>query len=310
MSQATQACVLALDRGLLEITGPTRAKFLHNLVSNDVENLKPGQGRSAALMDVKGHVIALIRVLAGEKDLVLEMPKDRIDRVQAVLEHYRVAAPVRFKRLEGAVLALFGEGAATLLTSLGIGAPSDLDDHVRGTVAGEEVHVVRASDVPRSGFVIHMAERSLAPVTEGLIAKGAIRADAATLDALRVEEGLPWFGHDVTEANLLHETGLVKTHHSSTKGCYVGQEVIARLEARGGKVNKALRGLRLSTPARAGDVVHDADGKDVGRVTTAAVSSRLGPVALAYVHRTRFDPGTALVVHDAPATVVALPFSQ
>jgi tRNA-modifying protein YgfZ len=113
----------------------------------------------------------------------------------------------------------------------------------------------------------------------------------------------PWYGPDVTEENLLHETGLVGECHSPAKGCYVGQEVVARLEARGGNVNKALRGLRLSAPASAGAAV-TVEGRDVGRVTTAGVSPRLGPIALAYVHRSHFAPGTAVEVGGAPATVV------
>jgi folate-binding protein YgfZ len=128
-----------------------------------------------------------------------------------------------------------------------------------------------------------------------------------TLDVLRIEDGRPWYGPDITEDNLLHETGLIGEYHSPTKGCYVGQEVIARLDARGGNVNKVLRGLRLSAPARAGSPV-TFEGKDLGRVTTAGLSPRLGPVAMGYVHRSRFDPGTPVEVDGAAATVVTLPF--
>ena len=134
-------------------------------------------------------------------------------------------------------------------------------------------------------------------------AAGARPAGRDAIDALRVEALRPWYGSDVTEENLLHETGLVGERHSPAKGCYVGQEVVARLEARGGNVNKALRGLRLSEPAEDGAVV-SAEGREVGRVTTAAVSPRLGPIALAYVHRGHFAQGTAVLVDGAPATVV------
>ena len=107
----------------------------------------------------------------------------------------------------------------------------------------------------------------------------------------------------MTEDNLLHETGLVNEYSSFNKGCYLGQEVVARLDARGGHVNKALRGLRLSVPAPKGALVLAA-GKEVGRVTTSAFSPRLGPIALAYVHRSHFAPGTELEVAGAVATVV------
>jgi folate-binding Fe-S cluster repair protein YgfZ len=92
------------------------------------------------------------------------------------------------------------------------------------------------------------------------------------------------------------------------KGCYVGQEVVARLEARGGHVSRALRGLRLGAPATAGAAVQ-AEGTDVGRVTTSAVSPRLGPIAMAYVHRRAYEPGTAVEVGGAAAVVTALPFA-
>jgi folate-binding Fe-S cluster repair protein YgfZ len=114
---------------------------------------------------------------------------------------------------------------------------------------------------------------------------------------------------DVGADNLLHETGLVHEYHSPTKGCYVGQEVMARLDARGGNVNKLLRGLRLATPVAPGAPIR-ADDREVGRVTTAAVSPRLGPIALGYVHRSRFEPGTRVEVGGTEATVDSLPLDR
>jgi folate-binding protein YgfZ len=140
-------------------------------------------------------------------------------------------------------------------------------------------------------------------VWQALRAAGARPVGFDALDALRVEAMRPWYGSDVTEENLLHEAGLVGECHSPAKGCYVGQEVVARLSARGGHVNKALRGLRLSAPTASGTSL-TVEGKDVGRVTTAAVSPRLGPIALAYVHRSHFGAGSTVEVDGAPATVV------
>lgn len=305
----TTASFAKLDRSLLAVTGPQRAKFLHNVLTNDVAGLLPGQGRPAALLDVKGHVVALIRVLVGsEQDIVLELPADRLVRVQDLLEHYRVAAPVRFRALDGAVFGLWGPDAAAVLERLGSVPPMNAEAHVFATVEGHVLHLVRASDMPQGGFVIHVPNEAVSAGVRALLRAGATEGHREELDAFRIEEGLPWYGADVTEANLLHESGLVKTHHSSTKGCYIGQEVIARLEARGGNVNKMLRGLRLSAPAAPGDLVADEDGKELGRVTTSATSARFGPIAMAYVHRSRFDPGTILQVRNQAATVVALPF--
>ncbi len=297
------------ERRLLEVAGPTRAKFLHNLLSSDVEHLQAGQGCLGALMDVKGHLLALTRALATDQAMVLELPGNRIDRVLRLLEHYRVAAPVRFAVPNAIVIGLFGADAASVLESAGIAPPAQDEAHVEAELAGTTVRVVRAGDMPRPGFVLHTEADAGPGLTKALIGGGVRPVERQVLDALRVEQGLPWYGVDVTEANLLHETGLVPTHHSSTKGCYVGQEVVARLEARGGKVNKALRGLKLAEPARPGQPIHDDEGKEIGRITTAAVSPRFGPIALAYIHRSRFEPGTVVAVNGKDATVVALPFA-
>jgi folate-binding protein YgfZ len=179
----------------------------------------------------------------------------------------------------------------------------DPEAHEVAALAGQAVRLVRAGDLPAGGFVLHAAPSGATAVWEAVRAAGARPVGQDALDALRVEALRPWYGSDVTEENLLHETGLVGECHSPAKGCYVGQEVVARLEARGGHVNKALRALRLTAAAAPGAPV-SVEGKEVGRVTTAAVSPRLGPVALAYVHRSHFAPGTAVEVGGAPATVV------
>jgi folate-binding protein YgfZ len=296
------------DRGVLEASGPQRQKFLQAILSNDVLSREPGQGCRAALMSVKGHLLAFMRVLV-QKDVVrLEMPADRLKTVEDALVFYRVAAPVRFKARPTTVLALMGPEARGVLARAGCEVPELAPEaHVPGTVAGEPVLVVRAGDMPADGYVLHAKPEAAAPVSAALQVAGAVPIGRDTLDVLRIEDGRPWFGPDITEQNLLHETGLVGEYHSPTKGCYVGQEVIARLDARGGNVNKTMRGLRLSATAQAGSTV-TSEGKEVGRITTAGVSPRLGPIAMGYVHRSRFEPGTHVEVDGAPAAVVRLPF--
>jgi aminomethyltransferase len=171
------------------------------------------------------------------------------------------------------------------------------------------VRVIRGGDLPVPGFVLHVVETEAVAVAEALRVAGAFPLDAAALDALRVEAGRPWYGRDVSSDNLLHETGLVAECCSLQKGCYLGQEVIARLDARGGNVNKRLRGLRLTAPAADGAAVRSED-KDVGTITTAAVSPRFGPIALAYLHRSHADAGTEITVLGLPATVADLPLAE
>lgn len=295
------------DRALLSVTGPLRQKFLHNILSNDVSSRAPGQGSRAALMDVKGHLLAFVRALVDANEVVLEVAGGKADAVEAALVHYRVAAPVRFARSETAVIGLVGPRSIEVLGGDGAAlAALAPESHVMADVAGSPVRVIRGGDMPAAGYVLHVPRESRAAVVDALQSRGAAAIERAVVDVLRIEDGRPWFGPDVTEENLLHETGLVKEMHSSTKGCYVGQEVIARLEARGGNVNKLLRGLRLSAPCAAGDAIHAA-GKDVGRVTSAGVSPALGAIAMGYVHRSAADPGTEVEVGAATGTVARLP---
>ena len=307
--QAREQVALAnlSDRAVLAATGPKRQSFLHGILSNDIAGRTPGQGVRSALMDAKGHLLCLFRVLVTPDALLLEMPAGRLAFVNEALERYRVAAPVRLAARPTTVLGLLGPRAADALRSIGASeVPADRESHVVSSLGGSEVRIVRAGELPADGYALHAPPEGAEAVREELLAAGAAVLDGATLDALRIEDGRAWFGPDVTDENLLFETGMAAEYHVP-KGCYVGQEVVARLEARGGNVSRVLRGLRLTAPAAAGDVVR-AEGSDVGRVTTAAVSPRLGPIAMAYVHRRAFEPGTAVEVDGAPAVVAALPF--
>jgi len=299
-------------RGLLAVTGPTRVKFLQGLLSNDLASRRPGQGVAAALMDVKGRLLALLRVLATDEAVLLEMPSSCLDVVERLLVHYRVAAPVRFARKPLAAVGLLGPAAKDTLARAGVevAASAAVEDHVMGAMGGVEVRVVRAGDLPADGWIIHaIDDAAAATVREVLVAAGAAPlSGSSVLDTLRVEDGRPWYGIDITEENLLHETGLVAEYHSPSKGCYVGQEVVARLEARGAKVNKSLRGLALESPVAAGAAI-TVDDREVGRVTTAGMSPRRGPIAMGFVHRSAAEPGTAIRAGSSPGTVERLPLA-
>ena len=296
------------ERALLAVSGPERQKFLHNMLSNDVAGRAPGQGCRAALMDVKGHLLALLRALTTPDAVLLEAPGDRLKAVEDRLVFHRVGTPVRFGARPAVVLGLLGPGLRAVLERAGAPVgPLGLESHEEATLAGAVVRIARAGDLPAGGHVLYADPESAASVWLALVAAGARPVGRDALDALRVEEGRAWFGPDVTTDNLLHETGLVGEYHSPAKGCYPGQEVVARLEGRGGNVNKKLCGLRLSEPVPAGTGLRFED-REAGRVTTSAVSPRLGPIALAYVQRGAFEVGRSLEAGSATAQVVALPF--
>jgi folate-binding protein YgfZ len=295
------------DRAVLEVTGPLRQKFLQGMLSNDVAGLRSGQGCRAALLDVKGHVQSLMRVLVTTDAVLLEMPKGRLPLVEGILVHHKVAAPVRFKARATAILGLLGPGARDLLLKVGATVPAlAAEEHLAVEVAGKTAIAICAGDLPAGGIALHLEAEDRSVVAAALAEAGAEPLERNALDALRIEDGRAWFGPDVTEENLLHEVGRVAEYASFSKGCYVGQEVVARLDARGGNVNKALRGLRLQASAKAGAALRAGD-KEVGRVTTAAESPRLGPIAMAFIHRSHFEPGTVVDADGVRATVASLP---
>ena len=306
---AREGAALALleERGVLEATGPLRQKFLQGMLSNDVVGLRPGQGCRAALLDVKGHVQSLMRVLVTTDAVLLEMTKGRVARVEGVLNHHKVAAPVRFQARATAVLGVLGPGARDVLLKAGATVPAlAAEEHLTVEIAGKAALAISAGDLPAGGIALHVDSQDHGAVVAALVRAGAEITDQNALDALRIEEGRAWFGPDITEESLLHEMGRVAEYASFSKGCYVGQEVVARLDARGGNVNKAMRGLRLEGPANAGTVLRG-EAKEIGRITTAAVSPRLGPIALAFVHRSHFEPGTVVDAGGIRAIVASLP---
>lgn len=303
---------IPLDRlALVRVVGLQRAKFLHSLLSNDIASLTPGTSRLAALMNLKGQQVAWMRVLAEADSLVLELPLEARDRVVETLVHYKVGAPVRFEKPEAAIFGVFGARAKEALGALGIAdLPATVGSFSSTPLLSSALRVSRGEDLPALGFTVHVDASTKSMIEETFRARMGEPMAVATLDTLRVEEGIPWHGIDVTEENLLHETGGMDLYHSKSKGCYLGQEVVARLEGRGGNVNKKLVGLKCAQAVSAGDAILSRTGETtvLGRVTTSGSSPGFGAIAMGYVHRTHSDLGSALQVSGIEVEVAALPF--
>src|SRR6185436_11755943 len=163
------------DRGVLAVTGPTRQKFLHGVLSNETQGLLPGQGRRAALMDTKGRLLAFMRVLNGQTEVWLEVSGNRIDVVEERLAFYRVAAPVRFQRRPVEVLAVLGPRAGQVLARAGCDVLAlEPEGHLAGAVGGQPVLVARAGDLPAQGYVLHAESPAAAAAAAALESAGAV----------------------------------------------------------------------------------------------------------------------------------------
>jgi folate-binding protein YgfZ len=291
------------ERGKLALTGAGAAEFLNGLVSNDVEEVESGGGVYAAVLSPKGKMLGDLRVLrtpAGE--LLLDTERAGLQEVFNVLWRGRIGYDVEIHKrtLETGLLSLVGPHARKLAAAQ---LPAQEHAHEAAEIDGVGVRLV----VTDLGVDVLCDAPQTERVAAALRARGAVAVSEAAAEALRVETGRPRYGIDLDDSVIPQEAGLNERAVSFTKGCYVGQETVARLHYRG-KPNRRLLGLRLSGAASPGDELRLGD-RAVGRLGTVAVSPRLGPIALALVRR-EAGPGDTLAVGDGATTaqVVDLPF--
>jgi glycine cleavage system T protein len=307
-------------RGLLQLTGADRFSFLQGMLSNDLLALKPFAGHYSTVLNQQGKVLADVRVLCAMNSLYLDFWESLKDKIVAHLNRYLVADEVEIadRSEEHAMLSLQGPQAEALLLRLAGPAelPKLIAHHAMINADGASICVVRASHTGEEGFDLIIPKAALVNVAQRLTDIGkqfsAAWIGQEALDTLRIEAGIPRYGTDFTEDNLLLETGL-DDHVSFTKGCYLGQEIVERVRSRG-HVNKRLSGLLIdgAIPARHGDPIRVYE-KPVGMITSSVYSPRLKrAIALGFIHRDHWEPGTPVTVDSGggllPASVTELPF--
>lgn len=310
---------LLTGRGSLAVTGPDCAELLHGLVTNDVKALVPGSGCHAAFLTPKGKMRAEMTVLRLAADeILLDCEPSLAAPLGTALSGY---VPFSRSTLEDrtaatGVVHLEGPASAGVLASAGISEPAAAPfSHLSAEAAGAAVRVVRVSRSGEEGFDLHSAPEASAPLLELLSRHGATAVGPEALEAGRIEAGLPRWGAELDETVLPNEAWLERTAISYTKGCYLGQETVARLKTYG-HVNRHLVALLLppGCGVAAGDAVLAGEEK-VGQVTSAVDSTlRDCRVALAFVRREHETPGTPLSV-DSPSgpvegIVAAIPLGR
>ncbi len=267
-------------RGLLALTGADRETFLQGMVSNDAVGIPAGEMRHAALLDSTGHILADVFVHAREESLLVETDPAALPVLHAALDKFLIMEDVQIADVSGqwAVLSIYGEGGA------GVSSFPLLPGRDQWIAVGEKD--AAWNTLLAAGY---------APMT----------ADAA--ETYRVDAGIPKWGAELSPSVLLPEAEMLDAV-SYTKGCYVGQEIVARLSARG-HTNKALRRILLTEDAPVppvGASLHVPEdgpepGREIGRVTSAAPSPSRGgqAIALGYIRKEYFAPGTRVSVQIA-----------
>jgi aminomethyltransferase len=278
-------------RGRIRVTGRDRVRLLHNVTTNDVKKLAAGEGCYAFLLSPQGRIQADLHLFCREDHFLIDTEPELREKVPSLIRRYIVADQVELEDVSDATACLGVEGprAAELLSSLG--APSAGADFARVSTTGQP------------GFRIFAPAAGRDELVRSLEAAGARAATSQDARVVRIEQGRPRYGEDIFETSLVQETGQLHAVNFQ-KGCYLGQEIVERVRARG-HVNRKLVRLEIDTsePPAAGARLM-AEDQEAGEITSAAYSPAAGKViALAYA-RVPFDqPGSALRVEGAAAVV-------
>lgn len=296
----TEACGLLdrSERGKLALSGSDAAGFLQGQVSNDVEGLDPGSGCYAAFLTPKGKMLGDLRILNTGEELLLDTERVALQGLFNMIRRFSIGYQVELHKrtLECGLLSLIGPETAVE------GLPAEEHAHIPVCIGGVGARAIR-TDV---GVDLLCDAGDTDALRAALEETGAVAIGEAAAECVRVERGRPRYGTDLDDSVIPQEAGLNERAVSFTKGCYVGQETVARLFYRG-KPNRQLRGLRLSGPAEPGAEL-TFEERGVGRLTSVAQSPRFGPIGLALVRR-EAPPGTTVSLSDGlSAEVIELPF--
>jgi folate-binding protein YgfZ len=300
------------ERGKLALSGPEAKGFLAGQVTNDIEALEQGQGCYAAFLTHKGKMLGDLRVLDLGDELFLDTERVALQALFDRVRRFKIGYDLElYKRtVERGLLSLIGPDAGRVAGAEGLadvaGAEGLADvEHANAATEIEGIAaVVVRTDV---GVDLICDATDTDELTATLRERGAVPVSEAAAEVVRVERGRPRYGIDLDDSVIPQEAGLNERAVSFAKGCYVGQETVARLHYRG-RPNRHLRGLRLSEPA-APDAELRLGERVVGRLTSSVISPRLGAIGLALVRR-EAEPGMTVAVegHGASGVVTELPF--
>jgi tRNA-modifying protein YgfZ len=289
-------------RGKIRASGEDRARLLHAMTTNQVETLQPGEGCYAFFLSAQGRILADVNVLCFEDHFLLDTEPETRTKVYEHLDRYIIADDVTLEDQTDKVATLSIEGpeAAAALAKLGApqpAAPYSSAPWSYGTVA-------RLDTTGQGGFFLMIPVEEKQAVTSRLTEAGVPPATAEEARIVRIENGRPRYGEEITERYLVQETGQLQAVNFS-KGCYLGQEIVERVRSRA-QIHRVLRRLELNTsePPAAGTKLKSGDA-DAAEIASAVFSPALGKtVALAYV-RTQFaEPETKIVLNGTSGRVV------
>lgn len=302
-------------RGRIEIAGTEAVLFLNGLITNDVKALQEGAWMEAIFPNAQGRTLAHARVLHSGVTFLFDTEAATREQIVKTLSRFTLAGDFRVTDVtaDTSLLSLQGKRCAEIVAEvLGEEAAQTLRGRIfNASWKDESLRVIRATHTAEDGFDLFTSARVAPSLRDALLRAGARPFSADALEILRIEAGLARYGLDFDETKVVLETGLERAV-SFTKGCYIGQEIVARIHFRG-HVAKRLAGLTIEGEAAPDDKLRTVEGKEAGWLTSVTRSPFLNQtIALGYVKYDYLQPGTELIVvrdgAEYAARVVALPF--
>lgn len=302
------------DGGRFRMIGSEAQEFLHRMVTNDIRSLTPGHGAYAAMLDISGRMIAdLWAWLLDTDSILVETSAAAHESLMAALDKFLIMEDVEMENASQRLALVSVQGPRALdmaAAALGRPIPALSSGDVWETTGDAETLTVAARDRTGQGGVdVYVATERRDWLINALRRAGVEEGAPETLDTLGLEAGIALWGTELNASVIPLEANLEGVALSFTKGCYPGQEIIARIHSRG-KPAKHLVGIRFTAePPPPGTPVERA-GQAVGTVTRSGVSPTLGALAMAYLKKESGEPGLDVVSGGTPGVTTALPFTQ
>ena len=306
--QAAHEGAIIVDRsdlGVLRLTGDTRLDLLHRMSTQKLVELPSGSGAATVLTSDIGRIIDRLLIYASSEALYVLTGENNADNIARYLMRFvffNDDFQVEDNSAANAILAIYGPAAAARLAAAGFAEVKiPLHHWRRSEWDGEAIYLHRTDPIQGAGYLVICRREAVAMVAARLAATGIILADEATFDYLRIEAGLPRFGHEVSQEYIPLEVDLW-ADVSFNKGCYIGQEIIARLESRGRLAKKLFR-LSAVEPIPVGATI-TAAGKNAGVITSAG-EGPAGPLALGLVKSAYWESEVPLLADGVALTLSA-----
>lgn len=301
------------SRVKLAITGGDRVRWLNGMVTNNIRDLAQGRGIYAFLLNPQGHILGDLYVYNRGDSLLIDTDQSQSEKLLATFDHYIIMDDVEIADVSDklATIGVLGPKSQDILRAAGFDVPNldplqFLDLNWRDIA----VTVLRGDNASVASYELWLAPDHLTVLHDALTNAGAVPVGATTLELLRVASGIPRYGQDIRERDLPQETEQARALHFS-KGCYIGQEIVERIRSRG-NVHRKFTGFEVEGALPAVGAKIQADGRDIGEITSVASLPLAGgarSVALGYIRRELAAPGKQIQAGSTQMSIAALPFS-